>query len=794
MCLNSSANSYQQLLDHAQIGWWKADFSGQYYQCSDYLVRLFGRADERMTFYEFRDLIREDYRARISSEFLSILMVDVYEQVFPISTSFGMKWVRSKMYRREQDEAGKVTAYGLLQVLPDWVESVVPSGRIQSNSLLNHLGSLSRSLFSFIQTRDLDFSIHKVLTATLNAFKPAKGRVYIMEIDREKNTSACKYEICSEGVSVSKRQNNEVSNRAIPWVIDRVGALHSVLINTLDELPREASIEKKIWEEEGICSVLLIPMILKDSAMGYLGMHIIDTPRLWSNEDYQWLLSITNVITLITEMAKAYEVVDQKEKILRNIYKNIPVGIELYDRNGDLQDLNKKDMEIFGVASKKDVEKMNIFESPVIPTDVIRKMRQHEPVTFRLNYAFDKVRRYYSSEKEGSIDIITKVSMLYDSKNELVNYMLINLDNTEKLIAQHRIEEFENMFSLVSNYAKAGYAKFDLISGDGYAITQWYHNLGEKEETPLNEIIGVYNHVHEDDRKVMFDFLEKVKQGKAHHIRKEIRILTENGIKWTRVNVMRNRQYTGSERVEMYCINYDITELKENQLQRKKAEELDRLKSTFLANMSHEIRTPLNAIVGFSTLLAETEELEERQAFVDIIHTNNELLLQLISDILDLAKIESNTLEFTYKEIDVKELLQEVISSFRIKMPEGVQLQCARELPPCRLHSDGIRLMQVLSNFLNNAIKYTTEGSITLDYEWKPEVIRFSVTDTGEGIPAEVREHIFDRFYKGNTFKQGTGLGLSICETIVKKLGGEIGVDSEVGKGSCFWFTVPHGQ
>lgn len=242
----------------------------------------------------------------------------------------------------------------------------------------------------------------------------------------------------------------------------------------------------------------------------------------------------------------------------------------------------------------------------------------------------------------------------------------------------------------------------------------------------------------------------------------------------------------------MICINYDITELKDSQLKRERAEELDRLKSAFLANMSHEIRTPLNAIVGFSQLLAETDDPEERHEFVEIIDSNNRMLLQLISDILDLAKIESGTMDFKFADMSVKEVINEIVTSFRIKMPDNVALIAPKDSPECQIYSDRMRLTQVISNFLNNAIKYTSEGCIILAYEIIGDEIKFSVTDTGDGMSQEIQAHIFDRFYKGNTFKQGTGLGLSICETIVNRLGGRIGVNSELGKGSTFWFTHPY--
>lgn len=228
---------------------------------------------------------------------------------------------------------------------------------------------------------------------------------------------------------------------------------------------------------------------------------------------------------------------------------------------------------------------------------------------------------------------------------------------------------------------------------------------------------------------------------------------------------------------------------------KEKAEESDRLKSAFLANMSHEIRTPLNAIVGFSSILASDEALDtsERERYAEFIKNNNDLLLQLISDILDLAKIEAETLEFVYSQVDINELLQQIIESFalRIQTPE-VELRLGEHLEQCVITTERNRLTQVLSNFISNAIKFTSKGSITVGYRAEgKKLLHFYVTDTGCGMPKEQLPTVFDRFIKLSSFSQGTGLGLSICQTIIHKLKGKIGVESEEGKGSTFWFKIP---
>lgn len=243
---------------------------------------------------------------------------------------------------------------------------------------------------------------------------------------------------------------------------------------------------------------------------------------------------------------------------------------------------------------------------------------------------------------------------------------------------------------------------------------------------------------------------------------------------------------------------HDVTRQKINELQiieaKKKAENADRSKSTFLANMSHEIRTPLNAIVGFSELLATTTSDEEKEQYLDIVKSNSELLLQLVNDILDLAKIEAGTLEFTYTKVDLNQLMSDVEQLFRMRVKtEGLQTQInwVPSAPSCFMHTDRNRIVQVVSNFMSNAIKFTPNGSIQFGYELRQNGLYFYVTDTGTGIPADKIDAIFERFVKLEKNKSGTGLGLAICQIIVKKLNGKIGVKSVLGSGSTFWFTLP---
>lgn len=496
-------------------------------------------------------------------------------------------------------------------------------------------------------------------------------------------------------------------------------------------------------------------------------------------------------------IASAHQALQNSERILHNIYKNLPVGIELYDKDGQMVDLNKKDMEMFRISNKEDILGVNIFENPILPEEIKQKIKDNENADFTFRYDFSKINKYYQpNSTTGFIDLTTKVTTLYDHNHEPINYLLINVDKTEDTIAYNKIQEFESFFDLVGDYAKVGYAHFDALSRDGYALRSWYRNVGEEEGTPLPVIIGIHSHFHPEDRAVMIDFLDKVIKGESSKLSRDVRIRRADGnYTWTRVNVLVRNYQPQDNIIEMLCINFDITELKETERMligaKEKAEEADRLKSAFLANMSHEIRTPLNAIVGFSSLLEEAEDAEEKHLYATIIEENNKLLLQLISDILDLSKIEAGTFDIIPEQVDAQQLCNELLQSMQVRATEQVEILLAPELPELTFTSDKNRLYQVLLNFVTNALKFTSEGSIVIDYRINGNEVRFSVQDTGMGIEPEKQEAIFTRFVKLNNFIAGTGLGLPICQSIVTQLGGKIGVESEPGKGSCFWFTHP---
>ena len=497
------------------------------------------------------------------------------------------------------------------------------------------------------------------------------------------------------------------------------------------------------------------------------------------------------------DMASAYQALQYSERLLSNIFKYLPIGIELYDMDGVLVDLNDKELEMFHIEKKEDVLGINIFDNPIFPKEMKERLKKNEDADFTFRYDFSKVGSYYqNTQKQGTIDLMTKVTTLYNSEHQPINYLLINADKTETTVAYNKIQEFEEFFELVGDYAKVGYAHFNILSGHGYAQKSWYRNVGEADETPLSDIFGTYRHFHPDDRALLIRFLDDARKGLTTKLSKEMRVFREDGTyTWTHVNLLVKKYAPQDRIIEIISINYDITELKRTEEMlvkaRDKAEASDRLKSAFLANMSHEIRTPLNAIVGFSSLLTSTENAAEKELYNSLIGHNNKLLLNLINDVIDLSKIESGYLELRPDWVNLTELLDESVAEYAHQVPSGVELLTNYPAHDSLVELDKLRIKQILSNFLSNALKNTATGHVEVFYEVDHQSVRIGVKDTGRGIPQNMLEKIFERFEKLDSFAQGAGLGLPICKLIVEKMNGRILVDSQLGIGTTFIIELP---
>jgi|GEM_PF-4416991 len=419
---------------------------------------------------------------------------------------------------------------------------------------------------------------------------------------------------------------------------------------------------------------------------------------------------------------------------------------------------------------------------------------------FAVNPIFDGIKECFETgktiEKEYAVYLNEEI-LFFEGRYKKINnnhVVCIERNITKRKKAEIILYKSRLAFSEVMNTMPIPVFIKDINNDLRYIF---WNNTSEKELGLLyNDVIGktdveiygaerggkyteIDNHVMETNELYQFEDCYETPDGEKHNYLSHKMVIKNDIINW------------------LLTARWDITGILKTQKELEEAKEAaeasDRLKSVFISNMTHEIRTPLNAIVGFSELMMNAQTKEEKKDFLSIIKSNNELLLQLINDILDLSKIEANILEFVHTNININDLFEQIvaISNRRIGESKNLIVTFTPPLEKCVIRTERNRLRQVMMNLVNNAIKFTSEGSINIGYEVLDNSMRFFISDTGMGIPQEKKEEIFKRFVKLNSFIPGSGLGLSISQTIIQKLGGNIGVDSTEGEGSTFWFTLP---
>ena len=475
-------------------------------------------------------------------------------------------------------------------------------------------------------------------------------------------------------------------------------------------------------------------------------------------------------------------------KVVRGNDGNV-VDIEYHGGNAMFRELLKKN----ALPGKPD----KLFDADFIAKIVDRLLHRRRSVRFSYNFP------YTDATYEFLISIGSEVNKVVDDVN------VFAVDITEKCNAERDLREFAHKLDVTMNVAHIIPWRWDIRKHKIMCEAMRMLRRSHYNVTAMAEDVRVINEedylscIHPDDMERVCDVYRRFVEGRLEYIKMEYRFIRRKPkcdmVEWIEVcAAVTERDDNGMPTVLIGSMLL-ITERKRQEemliAARERAAEADKLKMAFLANMSHEIRTPLNAIVGFSNLLAKTVDVDKKQRFINIINKNNQLLLKLIGDVLDMAKVESNTLDFNFRPTDLNHLIQEVDSTMRIKLSNDVMLNYVLGAPDCIIDTDPDRLNQVLMNLLNNAAKFTTKGSITFGYELRDDEIYFYVRDTGIGIPDRDAERLFSRFTKLNNFIPGTGLGLSISKSIVEMLGGSIGVKSAGhNRGSIFWFTIPNKQ
>lgn len=678
--------SLMQLLDAAQMGWWKADFRTGELFFSDYIVDLLGLGSNRAAVGELMPLTREDYRTRIHNEFLSLKVGNHFDETFPVVLPEGEIWIHTQLVRKQSDPQQGIKLFGYLQRVP-------VAGRKEADVL-----TLESNYYAVLKE-------NKHMDELLDHLPIGYFRIRLLYDDDGQATDYL-------FLSVNQTAQQILGVDAADY---------------LDKTAREIDIPVDRHIDE------LAAIRLGDYKMDQ--WHASKTGRYCRSFLYNTPNDATEIVILIldiTDVVTAHQALDEKEKLLRNVIQNTPIGIEIYDRTGHLVDINARDLEMFGVTDPAGIRGLSIFDNPNFSAEIKDCIREGRGTDFTTRYDFSKARSYYDTSRSGYIDWTARIRCLYNDTGEITHYLLINIDNTELRQTQDRLTEFETSFRLISEYAQVGYTNYNLCNKKGYAQGVWLRNYGEPDTAAIGDVIGKYRRVHPDDRTVLLNRLAQFESGEIQSASVSCRVLHDDGrTTWLKSHLI-CRDYRPQEQViDMLGINYDITAL------------------------------------------------------------NNGLLLQIISDVLDLSRIESGRIDPVKSRFDLRTLCREAVETFRLQAPEGVVLRIEKGLPSCTVCEYRQGVMQILANFIRSTLKFTTKGSVTVGFERKRDRLSLYVRDTGIGIPAGELDKIFERFYKVDTFTQGTGLGLSICKSIAEQMGAQIGVDSAVGEGSCFRVEMP---
>ncbi|MDD6211043.1 MAG: response regulator [Bacteroidales bacterium] len=663
-------------------------------------------------------------------------------------------------------------------------------------SSLDSQKNLSDALWSFLQEDTEKKATETVLHNILAQFNADQCRIF--ELNFSLMSCSCTYEVTSEYAQPQIENLQDIPIYELTWLYQKLQSNELLAIdnweNIKDGLP---SSELEILKMHDIKSLLFIPMLVEKKLWGFITVDCIRETRTWSEQDLLYMQSIVQVLSMGTKHFRNEILKQESDLKFGYLYKNMSLGVCLFNKDAILSDVNEVFLRLAGVHDKGKLLGKSIFQFQSMPQDAMEKLNRGEEISFEFQLHPSKWNKFSSLTTEHtSVHYFTvHVKVLKSDLNTVSGYMMIWVDNTHLVRSQQKVAEIESLFTYTSDIANVGVSQWNPITKKGFATDQWFRNLCETTRD-MSQVKGIYQYVHPEDRVDMINFLDEATIGKADSFVKSIRVWNGEQWHWLKYHATLKTFDPQNNQVEIVGMTIDIDNLKKVEESlikaRAKAEESDKLKSAFIVNMSHEIRTPLNTILGFSNILAATEDADERHKYGEIIASNNELLLGLINDIMDLSKIETGVLEFADDEVDLNNFLAGFETDDTLHVKKQVKLQFVHDPEQsCTLKIDKNRLSQVIYNYLSNAAKFTDEGFIKYGYQLQENDIRFFISDTGCGIPKNKLATIFEPFIKLNSFMQGSGLGLSICQTIIERFGGKTGVESEEGKGSTFWFTLP---
>lgn len=784
----------ERILNKSNVDCWIIDLENKTLEIGDSASNMLG-IDTVIPLWYFKKLIKKEFAGFFEKDAEVFLYGELRWIEFIVDTPVQRNiTVRAKCVSREENDNGHHCLSGFFWLTPESVKHPAIDPR-----------PLASSFREFLDNKDTKLIIESILETTQKVYNVDTVAIFKYDFDNQKRS--CLFEYSKSGVDVITRLSKSSDYSANDsFVAARIRMKKPVIISSLNDYPLEYPGGRDELKSENIHSILCVPIITDGKVFGSLIMFVIGRRRVWNTEEFNLFSATASLISMCLRLKFSADEVknlalhDQiwNEHKIRSVFDNIPLGIIMYDKKGDIISCNDKYLEIFNIPFKDVKSKINFIKNPLYPKYLKDTVIEGGKVDLEFKYNPQSLSEYYGIPLPNvNKDITIKGGAVLNSDKKLIFYLFTVSDNTRTDMNLFQNKEFISLFSYISSYAKIGYAKFSLTKKNGFAVDQWFENLGI-EPSDNFDFQNIYRRILPDYQNILDNAIDSLSTiNGTERFSSDVGVVGKDGeVKWIHGDAIVNKTKEGN--IEVFEINFDQTEIKNYAkalIEARKQEEVSsRMKSAFLANMSHEIRTPLNAIVGFSNVLTYTEDPEEKQQCLKIIENNNSLLLQLISDILDLSNIDSGILEIHPTLTDVNDLLWETVKSSKLRNKnEDVKINFIQSIPHCVIYSDRNRISQVIYNFINNAMKFTHSGHINVGCKLNNNNdLYFYVSDSGCGISQKDLPSVFDRFVKLNSFVPGTGLGLAISRSIVIKLGGEIGVDSVVGKGSTFWFTMPY--
>ncbi len=768
-------------------GWLIANLTDRKMICSAFIVQKLNLKESEISFDEIITYLHPDDRENATVGLELLTLCGTFEAVvrirkpnryIPLRVKFGEagqegnhRYAYGIVYRYKSQEnfSFSWSILDLCRELKYW-QDMIPGSYVMLKEKINFK----------------EFTLN-ILQPLLRLFRV--DQVHLFEYTPDNRFNACICMVNQEGIIWEDERLNPLVSYADNCFSEDLQ--HRRIIAVDNACPVRSETYPKV-QEPGVGSTLSFmvgPMGNWERLWGYLSVEATEGERHWTEREKECFRRVCNFISISLELRYYHSPFGAKKENLSTIKARLFSEEKGHPNENSIQRKPLTAQEIAPIYPYDE-------ESGVYTSVSTLSGEAHEEVRGSVNNYSERMNETFN-------DLIFDATVLYDDNGCVHNYMDLFNDRKEVIAIYRKLQDSQRMFSLVSEFSEVGFSRFNIMSkGLIYEATdQWYKNLHIlREDTHLASGL-IPDTIHPQDVAGIRRFIKEALKGQETEYSKEIRVCgASNKLYWLRMSIKVIEHNPQEDRVILSGLNVDITHQKNIEkilIEAKiKAEESEKLKSAFLANMSHEIRTPLNAIVGFSNMIADDPANDSNAEFASVIKKNNELLLQIVSDVLDLAQIDAGIFETILSRVDVNHLCEDVFEFFYLQKGVQVELKFCPQCPECYILSDPGRIVQILNSLLSNALKFCPKGEITLGYrilrEENEPFIEFYVSDTGKGMTLEQTEKCFDRFFKADSFVQGTGLGLSICKEVVQKLNGQIGVQSSENNGSRFWFRLPY--